>query len=483
MLSMVSSLPSPVSASNDDATTFDVPSTIDANGERDVTNELMTFITSVPDGSTIAFPAEARYRIDTSLVIEGRNDLTFEGNGAEFFATTDADRNRRHWWIRNSKGITVRDVVVRGANPNAGTSEAAYRSDREAQHGFDFAGVENVLLERVNVTDVYGDFVYIGLGKRGWSKNVTVRDSRFERNGRQGVSITAGQDILIERNVIRDVRRSTFDLEPNGTNWGARRVMITDNDIGPGRLNFIAGHGYAAPFDDIKVIGNRLKGKTMNVSLKAPDPSRRSNFSLIGNISDASYGSPAPPIVITGFDGVTIRDNVMRLDAGRKMTVVGLTLTCDVVVAGNQFTNAAQDVKTDGYECAKAAVPAPTTTTPASIAPGSSLAASSTTRRVGAAAPGPARTDGVGGAVDEQSTEPESAARSDADAIAEHEDEVAEALTDRNERLVDPPASGDDAGYDRAIWALVIGAVVSAAVLVPLSRSSRRSRSGRQAGR
>lgn len=141
------------------------PSAIDSTGATDVTASLLAFIEGVPDGSTISFPAGARYRIEESLIIEGRRDLTFEGNGAEFFATTEADRNRRHWWIRNSDGITIRDVVVRGANPHAGTGDAAYRADREAQHGFDFGGTKNALFEGVTVTDVYGDFVYIGLAK------------------------------------------------------------------------------------------------------------------------------------------------------------------------------------------------------------------------------------------------------------------------------------------------------------------------------
>lgn len=132
---------------------------------------------------------------------------------------------------------------------------------------------------------------------------MTVRDSTFQRNGRQGIAITAGEDIRIERNLITQVRRSTFDIEPNSPDWGARRVTIADNDIGPGRLNFIAGHGYAAPVEDIVVIGNRLKGKAMNISLKAPLSKRRSNFSLIGNVSDAAYGSPSAAIKIEGFDG------------------------------------------------------------------------------------------------------------------------------------------------------------------------------------
>ena len=449
-----------------------VPSTIDATGATDVTAKLETFIAGVPDGSTISFPAGARYRIDGSLIIEGRHDLTFEGNGAEFFATTEADRERRHWWIRDSDGITVRDVVVRGANPSAGTGDAAYRADREAQHGFDLAGDNNVLLERVTVTDVYGDFVYIGLGKNDWSKNVTVRDSHFERNGRQGISITAGEDIRIEHNFISDVRRSTFDIEPNGPNWGARRVTISDNDIGPGRLNFIAGHGDAAPFDDVTVIGNRLKGKTMNISLKAPAAQRRSNFSLIGNTSDATFGSSIPAVTIDGFDGVTIRDNVLPLAAGRQMTAVALVSTCNAVVVGNQLLNAATDVSNDGYNCAAAS---PATTTPTSVVPTSSARSATTSRSSAAAATVAPR---VGGAVVNESTDAApKAAAGNSGASQNPEGESAAALPAPDGRLVDPP-SADKGGHDNAIWALVAGAFISLAVLVPLSRHGRRPRPG-----
>lgn len=101
------------------------------------------------------------------------------------------------------------------------------------------------------------------------------------------------------RNLIMQVRRSTLDIEPNSANWGARRVTIANVDIGPWWLIVIAGQGYAAPVEDIVVTGNRLKGKAMNISLKAQSSKRRTNFSLIGNVSHAAsesrceYLSPA----------------------------------------------------------------------------------------------------------------------------------------------------------------------------------------------
>ena len=46
------------------------------------------FLAGVPDGSTIELRAGGRYRMEQTLVISGRRDLTIRGNGATFVATT-----------------------------------------------------------------------------------------------------------------------------------------------------------------------------------------------------------------------------------------------------------------------------------------------------------------------------------------------------------------------------------------------------------
>src|SRR5437868_11291535 len=198
------------------AATYRVPATIDSTGATDVTAPLLAFFVQVPDGSTIAFPAGGRYRIEGTLALENRHDLAFEGNGAQFFATTQGNRTRSMWRLDFGSGLTFRDIVVKGANPKAGTGPGAYVSTLEAQHGFDVEGTDGVHLQGVTVTDPYGDFVNIDKQKRIWAQNVTVRDSTFARSGCQGMAITGARSVVSEHKNISDVARSTFDVEPDG---------------------------------------------------------------------------------------------------------------------------------------------------------------------------------------------------------------------------------------------------------------------------
>jgi hypothetical protein len=94
--------------------------------------------------------------------------LLVEGNGATLAATTRGTRTRVHIGIDNSETIIVRNLTVKGANPHAGATREAYQPEFEAQHGFNLGGVRHVLLDGVQASDVYGDFVYVSSsGHRG----------------------------------------------------------------------------------------------------------------------------------------------------------------------------------------------------------------------------------------------------------------------------------------------------------------------------
>jgi hypothetical protein len=352
---------------------YPVPPGIDATGVRDVTPELLDFFAAVPDGGTIAFPAGARYRIEGTLRLRDRNGLTFEGNGAEFFATearpegyaaggTYPWRTRSHWHVIGGSNLTFRNVVVRGAHPDGGTSSGAYVPSLEAQHGFDVWGVNGLVLDRVRVTDVYGDFVYLSNRRDNalWSSNVHIRDSHFERNGRQGIAFAGTRDVLIERSYIGHVRRASLDFEPYAASAGVSGVTVRDNTFGPGRLLFIAAASSAeAPVRDITVAGNLLEGRALNSIIRAPaargDPTRTryANFRLINNRSEWGYGSPEALIKIEGVDGVQVLGNHQPLDPLRSMTGVYVDWSCWVVVANNTFPGAAREfhIHTTPPEC------------------------------------------------------------------------------------------------------------------------------------
>src|SRR4051794_30833598 len=60
---------------------YAIPVLIDGTGTTDVTSQLQSFLNGVPDGSTIELPAGGRYRVEGTLTLQDRHDLTIEGNG------------------------------------------------------------------------------------------------------------------------------------------------------------------------------------------------------------------------------------------------------------------------------------------------------------------------------------------------------------------------------------------------------------------
>lgn len=118
---------------------------------------------------------------------------------------------------------------------------------KEWQAAYSVTGSANVLLDKVQGYDLYGDFVEISpmWVKRDpiTSRNVTVQNSHFERGGRQGVSVIGGESILIQNNYIGGVPHDILDLEPSFPTLPIRDVRFIGNRTGPVWLVWFANHG------------------------------------------------------------------------------------------------------------------------------------------------------------------------------------------------------------------------------------------------
>lgn len=328
---------------------YPVPGEIDATCGRDVTAELLAWIAGVPDGSTLVFESGACHRIDGELRIEDRHDLTFEGNGAELRAVAEGDRDRRHLYLFGGSNLVLRDLVIRGANPRAGTATEAYRPDRAFQHGVALHGVQGALLERMTITDVFGDFVYLGLsgtnghaGDRAWCRDIEIRDSRFERNGRQGIGIVAAERVAIRDSYLGDVRRSIFDLEPNSNEGGARDILIEGNRTGRSRLLWLASKGHGSNVSNLSILDNVMEAPSgvPIILIEAPRSGRRSGVVIEGN-EFVVAGSPQPAFRFTRVDDVVLRDNTASFPPNRRMTAVRLESVTGFRSEGNAFSGCA----------------------------------------------------------------------------------------------------------------------------------------------
>jgi len=309
-----------------------VPANIDFTGKTDVTNALQSFIDNVDNGVNVQFHKNGKYRVNGTLFVTNKMSITFDGQNATIFAKTPGSLERSQWWITGGGGLIFRHFAVRGANPHAGLADNAYDPTREKQHGFRIEGVDGIELDHVTVTDVYGDFVYVGRFVADPSTNVWVHDSTFSRNGRQGLSLVAAVGVIIERNSFSDTRRGTIDLEPNGPNQSVSDAFILNNTIGAGRLLFLASHG-KGPVTDIVVSGNHLHKHPMTIDVVPLANQRRKNWIVQNNTSDTV--SNLRPIRFVNTDGVLVSGNVQPV-AG-KQPPVELDNVCGAQITGNTF--------------------------------------------------------------------------------------------------------------------------------------------------
>ena len=122
------------------------PAPIATGQDADATAELQALIDRTPDGGEVRLSG-GRYRIEGTLVVEERRDLTIDGNGSTLFATTTGTLKRSHLRVVGGRDIVVHDLTIIGANPHAGLDERAYQPTLEGQHGIRLEGVTDIELD------------------------------------------------------------------------------------------------------------------------------------------------------------------------------------------------------------------------------------------------------------------------------------------------------------------------------------------------
>jgi hypothetical protein len=308
-----------ITPSNRASSTYHVPASIAYDCSADATADLLNWIASVPDNVKLVFRENSCYNIDRGLIIADRHGILFEGNGATFRLFSPGHSGRGNWTFVGGGNITLRNMTASGAHPDAGPHRDAWDKTKAWQHGYRFKGVQGGLLENVQAYDVYGDFVNLEGDVRLRSpgeptRNVTVRNSRFERNGRMGVSITNAQNVVIENNFIGDVRWSAIDLELNHDLESGRDILILNNRFGRVFHAIFANHG-AGSSESVASI-------TFSHNVMEADP--------LTCIPPISVGAPNRGMFWTGY---SIEGNALR-SYGRAIHVQRIR---EMNISGNVF--------------------------------------------------------------------------------------------------------------------------------------------------
>lgn len=227
-------------------------------------------------GGTLVFPHGtykiARYRIDapaadangvTDFIFTGVRGLVIEGNGSKldmngaYIRTDDGGgisyRNTVGIRFVSSSDVTVRDLEIDGNNQDTTKVAAAEGED----YGLYVIGSERLMFDRVWSHHYPTDGINIrdsgGTSPVTISKHITILNSRFDFNGRQGMSIVGARWVTVINSHFRDTGRSSYgyhspaagvDIEP--TTWpGALTASgggTKDADDYSGDITFVGCH-------------------------------------------------------------------------------------------------------------------------------------------------------------------------------------------------------------------------------------------------
>ncbi len=351
------------------ATTYVAPDTIDHSGATDATDALNAWIATGTDDGVPGRPnrivLNGTYRIEYGLSLGSsgrdtahpglpsytRDHVIVDLTNATLLQTDSTPYSvvngtviepRKRWGIPilsvyRSEGVTVLGGRLFGAN-----RFGRYSAQREPWHGIDITGAASLRLDGQRIEGVWGDFVYINHWEKTPSHNIVLANGRYERNGRQGVTVNAVDGLEIAAVEFRDVERVLFDHEP-GRNGAMTNVDIHDSWGTSGKLGFMSIHPTPlSPLHDITVRNHRLEQHHFRIDV-ATSGTQRERLTLTNNTSLAAgpYDRRAPLIQIgdknAGFHGVTIQHNRDMVAESTPPIAISPRST-DVVTEPNDFT-------------------------------------------------------------------------------------------------------------------------------------------------
>jgi hypothetical protein len=349
-------------------TTYVFPSSIDATGTRDVTDELNLWLaTGTADGAP-GVPnrvvLNGTFRVEYGLTIGNsgptstdrtlpaytRNHVVFDLTNATLVqrdATPYSSVNgvvtepRKRWGVPLIKVLGGQDIEVLGGLLSSTNALGTYSTQREAWHGVIIVGTDGAQLLGLHVAGVWGDFVYITQRHGVRARNVLISGGKYERNGRQGVTMNGVDGLEIAGVEFRNVERILFDHEPM-SGGGLTNLNIHDCFGDSAGLGFVSFRPLQlTPLHDISIRNYRLDRGHFNISVST-NGVQRDNISITDNTTSATTPfSPNEPLIrigssVAGFNSVNVTNNHDVGNATNPAVSVG-TASTQVVTTPNAF--------------------------------------------------------------------------------------------------------------------------------------------------
>ncbi|HUD05676.1 MAG TPA: hypothetical protein VMR18_02005 [Candidatus Saccharimonadales bacterium] len=356
---------------------YSPPNTIADNCSVDVTSALNSWLATVPSNSTIAFPANSCYLINSTLTLQNTDNISILGNNTTLTQTTYPCGTNQVIPIFNIVGninLKVDDLNINGP--------ATCRGDtNEGDYGLMLRANDGAIFTDVTIKNVDGDGIalYPTSNTSGINTNIVFSGGALSNIGYHAVTPEGINGFQFSGNKVTDVA-NFMDLEVdypcapaqtdqclngNGQPIGAAQWNVSVN--GNNFTNGLGGYWIESeqsaciPQHNIHIENNSfdatfpsaviLMGSRDTACLGAD-----SGVVISGNISANPNSSPQGIYDIQDYEDVSITNNTVAGFDGlagyfpNKLfdPAVGLCGVSGGVVSGNTFNNLNQPVITTG---------------------------------------------------------------------------------------------------------------------------------------
>lgn len=276
--------------------TFSPGGGVASNGTTDCSSSMQSFIDSVPDGSTIYFPAGAKYRMaNNGILLDNRHNLIFTtdpSNPATILTEGSGINDSTFKLEASNTHITIQYIIGKGNNPDVRTSNQYHVGSESNEFLAMYGDNSYIELDSVRAYDNWGHFVYIARGGHSVSpSNVWVHNSTAVGMGVMGVAIASVVNMWVEDNSIVDTAIYPVDFEDGQANEPMHNVVVARNALTRwGWNSYYTGHvivgdgGTGMSWNSVTIDSNTFTGGFQT----SPQNGQYGQISFIG--SDTKYG-------------------------------------------------------------------------------------------------------------------------------------------------------------------------------------------------
>lgn len=200
---------------------------------KDVTAELQKMLSSEKE---VIIPArKAPYQISSTLRMSSNQTLILKP-GAVLEAAPDKfhGKNDEFLSLENLENVKIIGYGSEIRMRKKDYQDKTRYSRSEHRHGITIRDCKNVEVSGVVVRATGGDGLYVGTRKKvnGYCSDITVRDSVFDDNHRQGISIISVENLLVERCIFSNTSGTApeagIDFEPNNPTQRLVNCIVRD---------------------------------------------------------------------------------------------------------------------------------------------------------------------------------------------------------------------------------------------------------------